>query len=123
SAGDPVSSADGKGVLRSDVNGQTYLFEPTQGGAQFVRLESQQGGPQQELPSYEYSTPLKGGGAVYTRSGDSSAVWQQASGESRLTQLPGELACEPTAFGEGWLAPLTLGQVFYVGGADGAPLA
>ncbi len=122
-AGDPVSSADGKGVLRADANGQTHLFQPTGGGSQFVRLELQGSSPQRELATYEYSTPLQSGGAVYTRRGDSTAVWQQSSGESRVLELPGQLACEPVAFGEGWLAPLALGQVFYIGGANGAPVA
>src|SRR5690606_33416200 len=37
--------------------------------------------------------------------------------------LPSALSCRPTALGEGWVAPLSVGQVFVMDAKTGKPLA
>jgi outer membrane protein assembly factor BamB/tetratricopeptide (TPR) repeat protein len=126
-AGEPVSAFDGKAVLGADANGQAYRFQPSGEGTRFVKLASrEQNGtpPSGEPQTYRHSTPLPGGYVIYSSPGTEEVLWQNGvQGESRLIQLPSALACQPVAFGEGWLAPLELGQVFYLDAQEGKPLA
>ncbi len=68
---------------------------------------------------------MAGGAAVFASSDVDEALLYSPSGNKPLTiaRLPAPLACRPTAFGDGWIAPLTIGQVFYLDGKSGEPLA
>jgi hypothetical protein len=69
---------------------------------------------------------LGGGRTAFSAAGQNRVLFVDTSRNppvARWIALPGLLACPVSRFGEGVLAPLSLGQVLYLNPTDGSPLA
>ncbi|MGI9454975.1 MAG: PQQ-binding-like beta-propeller repeat protein, partial [Aeoliella sp.] len=126
-AGDPLASSSPVALLEADANGQVYLFDPD---AIRTRMQNESlKAPADDDVSgtlvYDHATLLDGGGAVFSALGSEHLLLYRPAGIQPLVRgsLPGSLACRPTAFGEGWIAPLSVGQIFFLDGESGQPLA
>ncbi len=124
-AGGPLASQSPVALLESDANGQVYRFDPAA-----IRTRVQNTPlpkPDGERPggAFDSATLLRGGAAVFASRGGSSPLLYSPSGSKPLARvvLPSPLASRPTPLAAGWVAPLTVGQVFFLDNQTGSPLA
>jgi outer membrane protein assembly factor BamB len=78
-----------------------------------------------ELPALSGAVDLGQGRAVFCAPGANQLlVYNSAQGAgAKWVTLESPLACNPTRLGDGFIAPLKIGQVFYLSSADGSRLA
>lgn len=124
-ADNPLASTAPVVLLEADANGRVYRFDP-----EAIRTRVQNEALNELEPGaspvlYEYAELLAGGAAVFAAPDSKSALLYSPSGATPLTTLtlPESLACRPTAFGKGWVAPLSIGQIFVLDAESGRPLA
>ncbi len=122
----PVVDSTGRMLAVANANGFVFRFDDTA-----IRSRVQ------DEPLVARSMPVTvkplsggadlGGGraAFYASDSDQLLLYDPAagSGAAQWIELPSPLACSVTPFGNGLLAPLKVGQVFYLNPADGKPLA
>lgn len=125
-AGAPVVDPSGRAIAVANANGYVFRFDEAA-----IRSRVQ------DEPLTARSTPVSvkplsgsvdlGGGraAFYAAGSEQVLLYDPASGTSaaQWIELPSPLVCPATAFNNGFLAPLKIGQVFYLNPADGQPLA
>lgn len=124
-ADSPVASNSPPALIEADANGQVYRFDPgaIRTGVQNKPLDS---GDSEDSPVlYEYATALPQGRGVFAAPGTNAALlYSPSAGQSLKTvRLEAPLASRPLAFGDGWVAPLEVGQVFLLDAKSGKPLA
>lgn len=124
-ADNPLASTSPVALLESDANGRVYRFDPDAIKNRVQNESLNQPTPGVAPVLYEFAELLPGGAAVFAAPGSDSALLYSPSGAKPLTKLtlPSALACRPTAFAEGWIAPLSVGQVFVLDAESGKPLA
>lgn len=125
-ADDPLASTSPTALIEADANGQVYRFDPAaiRTRVQNESLNSNSG--EDGTPViYQYATLLAQGAAVFGSQGASEALLYSPSAQQPLTRvrLDSALAARPVVFGEGWVAPLSVGQVFVLDAKTGQPLA
>ncbi|MGL4514853.1 MAG: PQQ-binding-like beta-propeller repeat protein [Lacipirellulaceae bacterium] len=130
-AGPPRYSADPRGLLVPTIDGVTQFVEPgaIQRGLAETPLGAGPTTPENPAPevldgAIEQVAVLAGGESLLARPGESSYVVTSPTPDRAPFRgtLPAKLAAEPAPFGDGWLAPLDLGQVLLLS-ATGDPLA
>lgn len=125
-AGSPLVSTSPVAVLEADANGRVYRFDREAIRARVLdtALAAPSGDDPTDRP-FDQAILLQGGAAVFAAVGSEHALLFSPNGEPPLSRvtLPGALACQPTAFGDGWIAPLVVGQIFYLDSKSGSPLA
>jgi len=122
----PIVDAKAKTILVANTNGYLFRFDEA---AIRSRVQDQ---PIEALstpskpPILREGTDLGEGRALFSAPGTSERLLiydaTATSGPLRWIRLPSMLACPPTRFGEGWLAPLEVGQVFYLDSTQGRSL-
>ena len=133
-AGPPVSMGQGDGILYAAASGKVFR----------VDAQALEAGVSEQVVAYEPMPPgiadgsqlastlldagaATGDSAIYTSLATGRTLSLAASRENgarpQSLQLPGGLAGPPISFAQGWLAPLSVGQLYYFDGATGAPLA
>ncbi len=124
-AGDPLSSTTPVALLEADANGNVFRFDTEAMRSRVQNEPVPNSAAAGDTTVYESSALLAGGAAVFAAPGVDSALLYSPSGNKALSQvnLPSPLACRPTALGAGWIAPLSVGQVFYLDSATGQPIA
>lgn len=124
-ASNPLVSANPVAVLEADANGQVYRFDPQAIQSRTLSQSLPNPADESQAMQFDSSTLLANGGAIFAASNADKALLYTSGGAKPLKQvsLPSPLACQPTAFGEGWLAPLAVGQVFYLDAQGTEPLA
>jgi outer membrane protein assembly factor BamB/tetratricopeptide (TPR) repeat protein len=124
-ADNPLASTDPVALLLADANGQVFRFDPNAIRTR-VQNEALPQPAEETVPTiYQYGELLSGGAAVFASPGVEHVLLYSPSGAQPLAKvaLPSPLACRPTAVGEGWIAPLSVGQVFALDAKSGKPLA
>lgn len=121
----PLASTSPVALIEADANGQVYRFDPNaiKTRAQNKSLASTSGGAGDMI--YEFSELLAGGAAVFASEGAKQALLYSPSAQQPLSKvnLASALASRPAALGEGWIAPLSVGQVFVLDAENGQPIA
>lgn len=123
-AGNPLASSSPRAIISADANGQVYRFD-----AEAIQSRAlSQALPEPEDTKamlFDSSALLPDGGAVFASTGKSEARIYTPTGSEPIKKidLPAAVACQPTPFGDGWLAPLSVGQVFYLDSQAAEPLA
>ena len=124
-AGNPLASNAPVALLEADANGQVYRFTPEEikTRVQNEALKNPQGSADETV--YQHALLLAGGAAVFAANDAEHALLYSPSSQEPLSKvnLAGKLACSPTPFEKGWLAPLTVGQVFLLDSATGKAMA
>lgn len=121
----PLGSTEPVALILADANGQVFRFDPEAIRTR-VQNEALPQPTKETVPTiYQYGELLVGGAAVFASPGVEHALLYSPSGAQPLAKvaLPSPLACRPTAVGEGWIAPLSVGQVFALDAKTGKPLA
>lgn len=123
--GEPVSSDTTATLLLGDANGHVHRFSTDAMATQVLNISGASGGQKMPLSKSEFSTLLQENQVVFTSTGSKQAMLHSLLKEpnSVTLTLPDQLACRPAAFGQGWLAPLSLGQVLYLDSETASPLA
>lgn len=122
----PIVDEAQRSLTMATANGQVYRFDE---GAIKARVLDQPLAPQGATPAdptLSYGADLGAGRAAFCRPGVSNqiALVDPADGARvRWVTLPSKLACEITPFADGLLAPLSVGQVFYLRASDGQSAA
>lgn len=120
-AGAPVSQAEGNELLHATSIGRVFRV-----GAPSTRFEvvneplAVEDG---QWPVFQTSGAQSNGAVFWAQTQGLAATALGDASLAPMVALPGEIACQPVALGEGWVVPLVLGQVHYVRAADGAALA
>ncbi|MEM6330364.1 MAG: PQQ-binding-like beta-propeller repeat protein, partial [Planctomycetota bacterium] len=118
-SGPPVASRAAGGLLYATAAGRVFLID--QAALASGVTSRVVGGDGAALLD---TGATASGGGVFAASGSGAAVGvSAAAGAVQPLRLPGELACPPQRFAEGWLALLTIGQAHYFDGGSGLPLA
>lgn len=124
-AGAPVVDDAAKAITVANAAGFAFRFDEQ---AMRTRVQDQPlatplAPPQ--LPTLTASADLGQGRAVFCGANSNwLLLYNPAQGNSaKWIQLDSPLACPAAAFGQGFLAPLKIGQVFYLSSADGSRLA
>ncbi len=124
-AGAPVVDEAAKSLTFANAAGYAFRFDEAaiRSRVQDQPLAAPLAPPQP--PALNASADLGQGRAVFSAANaDWLLLYNPAHGNSaKWIQLDSPLACATTPFGQGFLAPLKIGQVFYLSAADGAKLA
>ncbi|MCA9239017.1 MAG: PQQ-binding-like beta-propeller repeat protein [Planctomycetales bacterium] len=119
-AGAPVSLKDAQGILHATAAGSVYVARrPDQ---RYTALNTPIAAAEAQEPVVFEAAAAAPGGAVYWSMEQGRAAAIVGADASPTFALPGKVACEPTALGEGWVVPLAIGQVHYLA-KDGSLLA
>ncbi|MEM1303580.1 MAG: PQQ-binding-like beta-propeller repeat protein, partial [Planctomycetota bacterium] len=115
-AGPPRAAVDRSGVTQTVSTGRVYRAstEPTGGVAYPNASTSADAGSAGRGVLFGTATVATGSNQLVTSEGSDTILRVAGNGVSALAELPDRVACEPTAFADGWLTTLTVGQVFYV---------
>jgi outer membrane protein assembly factor BamB len=123
----PVVDPMGRSLVVASAGGYVFRFDETalRSRVQDQPLEARaQPAP---LPLLSAGADLGNGRAVFGAPGDSERLLlvdpSQEDQAARWLRLPSPLACAPTRFSDGVLAPMEVGQVAYLDPANGQPLA
>ena len=124
-AGAPVVDDSAKALTVANAAGLAFRFDEAaiRSRVQDQPLPAQLTPPQ--IPTLDTAIDLGQGRAAFCAAG-SDALMLYAPAEANTVKwlhLESPLACAPTPFGAGFLAPLKVGQVFYLNSADGSRLA
>ncbi|MCC7476357.1 MAG: PQQ-binding-like beta-propeller repeat protein [Pirellulales bacterium] len=115
-AGPPVVEAGGQAITVANAGGGAFRFDEAtlRQGVQDEALAAQLAPPQP--PLLDSSTNLGLGGAVFAAANSEWLLFCDPSPakSARWVRLESPLACQPTAFGQGLVAPTKIGQVFHV---------
>jgi outer membrane protein assembly factor BamB len=108
--GAPVFSEAARGVVASNVVGESHLIGPEEVRA---RLSARPATESSRPQIYDAITRLANSDAGLSKIGASEWLGVQVAprAASRAASLPGELTCSPALMGGGVLAPLAVGQV------------
>lgn len=124
-AGAPVVDEAAKSLTFANAAGQAFRFDEAaiRSRVQDQPLKAALGPPQP--PALTSSTDLGQGKAVFgAANSDWLVLYNPAQSDAvKWVHVDSPLACAPTMLGPGFVAPLKIGQVFYLNSADGAPLA
>jgi hypothetical protein len=124
-AGAPVVDDAAKALTIANAAGYAFRFDEAaiRSRVQDQPLAAQLAPPQP--PALDASVDLGQGRAAFcAANSDWLLLYNPAQANSAKWQhLESPLACVPTPLGQGLLAPLKIGQVFYLSSADGARLA
>jgi outer membrane protein assembly factor BamB len=124
-AGAPVVDEARKSLTIANAAGYAFRFDAAaiQSRVQDQPLKADLAPPQP--PALTASTDLGQGRAVFTAANsDWLVIYDPAHSDSvKWVRAAGPLACTPTPLGPGFVAPLKIGQVFYLSSSDGARLA
>jgi outer membrane protein assembly factor BamB len=125
-AGAPVVDETSKSIVVA--NAQGYMFRLDEAAirsrVQDEPLAAQ--GASAKMPALTDAVDLGQGRAVFCGTGaDRVLLYNPALGvtAARWIPLDGPLACRVTPLADGFVTPLTIGQVFYLSAVDGAKLA
>jgi len=126
-AGPPVTLGESTATHYATASGQVFSVD----AAALERGVSEQVvALQSPAPAAEHRALLDAGAsadsAIYASLATGKVVLlsgSRADFSALPLQLPGALAGPPTPFAEGWLAPLSVGQLYYFDPQTGAPLA
>jgi outer membrane protein assembly factor BamB len=125
-AGSPIADAAAQTITAVTASGDAYQFDATSISAGVLdKPIAAQSAPAQ-LPLLHAGVNLGNGRAAYSATGHNRVLivdTSQNSPAARWITLPGLLACPLSRFGDGMLAPLSLGQVLYLNPTNGSPLA
>ncbi len=124
-AGPPVVDDAGKSLAVASAEGYVFRFNEA---AIRQRVQDEPVANEMvpaELPPLVAATELGQGRAVFSAPGSNRILLYNPAQAAPAKWLPLEspLTCPVTSLGQGFLAPLTIGQVFYLSSADGARLA
>jgi outer membrane protein assembly factor BamB len=126
-AGAPVVDDANKSLVAANAEGGLFRFDEA---AIRSRVQDEPlaiaAGTNSSQPALTDSVDLGQGRAVFCGAGaDQLLFYNPALGNSaaRSIKLDSPLACSATPFGEGFIVPLAIGQVFYLSSADGSKLA
>ncbi|MCO6044705.1 PQQ-binding-like beta-propeller repeat protein [Aeoliella sp. ICT_H6.2] len=124
-ADNPLASTAPVALLEADANGCVFRFDPDTIRTRVQNEPLNRTAPGASPILYDFAELLAGGAAVFAGSDSDAALLYSPSGAKPLAPvtLPGSLACRPTALGKGWVAPLSIGQVFVLDADTGKPLA
>jgi outer membrane protein assembly factor BamB len=123
----PMVDESARAMTVANANGYVFRLGPEQirSGVQDEALPVRDAPA--KPPALTSGVALGGGRAAFTASADSDQVLlydtSQQRAPLRWVTFPSRLACDVSPFGKGVLAPLQIGQVFYVDPASGQPLA
>jgi hypothetical protein len=125
-AGSPVVDAASKTIAMASAEGYLFRFDEAaiRSRVQDTPLAAQL--MPAELPALTASVDLGHGRAAFCAPGsDRLLLYDAAQGNNaaRWITLESPLACAVAPFGDGLLAPLKVGQVFYLSSAEGTKLA
>lgn len=123
----PLVDPSSRAMTVANANGYVFRLgrEQIRTGVQDEALEVRD--PPARPPALTAGVDLGEGRAAFTAGADSDEVLLYAPSRQRApllwVEFPSPLACRVSPFGEGLLAPLRIGQVFYLDPASGQPLA
>ena len=124
-AGAPVVDDSAKSLTVANATGYAFRFDEAaiRSRVQDQPLATSLGPPQP--PVLTASTDLGQGRAIYSAANSEWLLLYNPAqaNTAKWIQLASPLACAPTPFGQGFLAPLKVGQVFYLSSSDGSRLA
>ena len=122
-AGPPVVDESAKAITVADAEGHLFRFDEA---AIRSRVQDQALGTRSspaEFLALSAAVDLgQGRAAVFTRGSDQLLLYNPAQDQraARWIQLESPLAAPLTPLGDGLVAPLAIGQVFYLNSADGS---
>lgn len=125
-AGPPVVDDAAKALTVANADGIVFRFDEA---AIRSRVQDEPLAVQSKsakLPALTEAIALGQGRAVFCApDADQALLYNPALGQrsARWIKLESPLACAVTSMGDGFIAPLTIGQVFYLSAADGSSLA
>jgi hypothetical protein len=125
-AGPPIVDASAKTLTAANAEGYLFRFDEAaiQSRVQDQPLTTQ--ATPADLPALTAAVDLGQGRAAFCAPGaDRLLLYNPALGDraAQWIKLESPLACEVAQLGEGIVAPLQVGQVFYYSSADGSKLA
>ncbi|HVT29503.1 MAG TPA: PQQ-binding-like beta-propeller repeat protein [Lacipirellulaceae bacterium] len=124
-AGPPVVDNAGKALVIGSAEGYVFRFDEA---AIRSRVQDEAVGSElmpADFPSLTAAVDLGQGRAAFCAAGSNRLLLYNRANATgaKWLQLPSPLACPITPLGQGFVAPLKIGQVFYLSSADGARLA
>ncbi len=124
-AGNPLASTSPVALLEADANGQVYLFDRNTLRSRVQNNALPAPTKQEAAALFDHSILVDGGAAVFSSVGSDQVLLYSPSASQPLSRsrLPGPLACPPIPFAKGWIAPLSVGQVFLLDSKSGKPIA
>jgi outer membrane protein assembly factor BamB len=124
-AGPPIVDDSGKTLAVASAAGHLFRFDEAAMRARVVDEPLATQSMPAQLPPLTFAVDLGQGRAVFgAPQSDRLLLYNPADGAAaKWIALPSPLACDVTRLGEGFVAPLKIGQVFHLSAADGAQLA
>jgi outer membrane protein assembly factor BamB len=122
----PIVDESGRMLVVANANGYVFRFDEAAIRSRIQDNPLATRGLPSPLPSLTAGADLGGGrAAFFAPDSDQLLLYDPAArdGTVQWLKLESPLACAVTPFGEGFLAPLKIGQVFFINPADGQPLA
>jgi hypothetical protein len=124
-AGPPIVDQSARSLAVCSAEGHIFAFgeEAIRSRVQDEPLAAQAAPPQ--LPAITAAVALDGGRAAFCAPGSDRLLLYNPSrgqGAAQWIKLESPLACAVTPLGDGFVAPLSVGQVFYLRSVDGAPM-
>lgn len=124
-AGAPAATSSPRGLLQATASGKVFVFDREAITARVQDTPLPVGAAPSSAKPLDTRLVLPDGKIVFAAKSSPDVLLYDPSSPNRplsWSHLPSSLACEPTLFGSGWLAPLEIGQVLYLDGT-GKPLA
>lgn len=125
-AGAPLIDTSATAIATASANGDVFVLNRSAIGRRLADRPLRARGAPTRPPQLTDGVALAAGKAVFAASSDSARllVYNPAGNRpsARWLDLPGPLATPPVALGDGFLAALTMGQVFYVDPSASEPL-
>jgi outer membrane protein assembly factor BamB len=126
-AASPVVNEADRSLAVANVNGDLFRIDDAAIREKVLDQPLEASAAPAGPPPLTEAVVLGGGRAAFGAPGKSDHLLlydpSQHDRPARWIGMPSPLACAPTPMGEGFLAPLEVGQVFYLNAANGRPLA
>jgi outer membrane protein assembly factor BamB len=121
----PIVDGDARALTVANANGYVFRFDEAALKSRVQDEPLAADSMPANVPILTAAVDLNSGRGAFCAPGESNhiALYDPANERVRWTKLPGPLACRVTPLGEGLLAPLEMGQVFYLNPHDGQSLA
>jgi PQQ-like domain len=122
----PIVEAQERAFAVANANGFVFHIGPVELRSRVQDEAIQAATSPSRLPTLTAGVDLGGGRAAFTAAASHQLLlYDPAQQREPLhwVDLPSPLACNVSAFGKGLLAPLKIGQVFYLAADSGRPLA
>lgn len=124
-AGGPAPTSNPRGLLLASASGKVFRLDSAAIKARVQDTPLPSAARPSTAKPLEFRHELPNGSIIFSAKSSADVLLYDPAASPQIVRwvhLPSPLACEPTLFGGGWIAPLEIGQVLMLD-ATGQPLA